>query len=116
VTFTVNPQPAVVYPLLPHYFAIPYGESDPVELETGTAGTGRVAFGVIILTHSARVGGAVAITSMRHEAKAAILQEVMSMLELEDEESEQDNWAWVFSQDTAFDWRAGSWSEEIGEV
>jgi len=95
VAFAVNPQPAVVYPRLPHYFAIPYGQSNEVDLvEAFTAGTDRVAFGVIALKCNASFEGVVALK--RREAEAALLQEVRSMLKLEDEGSEQDNEAWVF--------------------
>jgi hypothetical protein len=66
----------------PQYFAITYGADIPVEVETG-----RLAFGVMLFGRSARPGGAIAWVRRQVEA----IQDEMNKLELEDDESEQDD-------------------------
>ena len=82
VTFAVKPQPAMAHSQRPQYFAITYGADVPAEVETG-----RLAFGVMLFGRSARPGGAFAWVRRQVEA----IQDEMNKLELEDDESEQDD-------------------------
>jgi len=90
LAFSVSQQPAMVYSLLPRYFAVSHGENNHVnDVETSTSGIGRVVFGVIAF--SGCTSKAAAFRSKHSQAKAdLLLQEAMRMLESENEDSEQD--------------------------